>query len=86
MSLPTSVVMTDHEEVTMKAKVINELGEKTYAIVFNKGDEMVDGLLSFAREKKIEASHFTAIGALSDVTLGYFNWSTVSLSILLESP
>ena len=60
----------------MKAKVINELGEKTYAIVFNKGDEMVEGLLSFAREKKIEASHFTAIGALSDVTLGYFNWST----------
>jgi predicted DNA-binding protein with PD1-like motif len=59
----------------MKAKLINEMGEKTYAIVFNKGDEVVEGLLSFAREEKVQASHFTAIGALSDVTLGYFNWT-----------
>jgi uncharacterized protein len=63
-------------EVVMKAKLINEMGEKTYAIVFNKGDEVVEGLLSFAREEKVQASHFTAIGALSDVTLGYFNWAT----------
>jgi len=62
-------------EVVMKAKLINEMGEKTYAIVFNKGDEVVEGLLSFAREEKVQASHFTAIGALSDVTLGYFNWT-----------
>jgi predicted DNA-binding protein with PD1-like motif len=62
-------------EVVMKAKLINEMGEKTYAIVFNKGDEVVEGLLSFAREEKVQASHFTAIGALSDVTLGYFNWA-----------
>jgi predicted DNA-binding protein with PD1-like motif len=47
----------------MKAKLINELGEKTYAIVFDKGDEVVEGLLSFAREKKAQGSHFTAIGA-----------------------
>jgi len=59
----------------MKAKLINEMGEKTYAIVFNKGDEVVEGLLSFAREEKVQTSHFTAIGALSDVTLGYFNWT-----------
>jgi predicted DNA-binding protein with PD1-like motif len=62
-------------EVAMKAKLINELGEKTYAIIFDKGDEVVEGLLSFARKEKIQASHFTAIGALSDVTLGYFNWT-----------
>jgi predicted DNA-binding protein with PD1-like motif len=59
----------------MKAKLINETGEKTYAVVFNKGDEVVEGLLSFARENKIQGSHFTAIGAFSDVTLGYFNWA-----------
>ena len=59
----------------MKSKRINELGEKTYAVVFYKGDEVVEGLLSFARQEKVQASHFTAIGALSDVTLGYFNWT-----------
>ena len=60
----------------MKAKRIDELGEKTYAVVFVKGDEVVDGLLSFARQEKVQASHFTAIGAFADVTLGYFNWTT----------
>jgi predicted DNA-binding protein with PD1-like motif len=59
----------------MKSKRINELGERTYAVVFYKRDEVVDGLLSFARQEKVQASHFTAIGALSDVTLGYFNWT-----------
>ena len=59
----------------MKAKLINELGEKTYVLVFDKGDEVVEGLLSFARKEKIQASHLTAIGALSDVILGYFNWT-----------
>lgn len=54
----------------MKAKLINETGEKTYAVVFYKGDEVVEGLLSFARQNKIQGSHFTAIGAFSDVTLG----------------
>ena len=62
-------------EVTMKAKLINEVGEKTYAVIFDKGDEVVEGLLSFARQKKVQASHFTAIGAFFDVTLGYFNWT-----------
>jgi len=62
-------------EVTMKAKLINEVGEKTYAVIFDRGDEVVEGLLSFARQKKVQASHFTAIGAFFDVTLGYFNWT-----------
>jgi hypothetical protein len=35
----------------MKAKLINELGEKTYAVVFDKGDEVVEGLLSFAHQE-----------------------------------
>ncbi len=59
----------------MKEKLISEREERTYAVVFDKGDEVVEGLLSFARLKKVQASHFTAIGALSDVTLGYFNWT-----------
>ena len=63
----------------MKSKLINEVGEKTYAIIFDKGDEVVEGLLSFAREEKVKASHFTAIGALSDVILGYFNWTNKTL-------
>jgi predicted DNA-binding protein with PD1-like motif len=31
-------------------------------------------LQAFAREKRLAGSHFTAIGAFQDVTLGYFDW------------
>ena len=56
----------------MKTKLIHDDGEKTFAIVFDKGDEVVSGLLHFAKENKLSASHFTAIGAFERVTLGYF--------------
>jgi predicted DNA-binding protein with PD1-like motif len=59
----------------VKAKLLHEQqGQKTFAIVFETGDEVVNGLLAFAKEKGLAGSHFTAIGALSDVTLGFFDW------------
>ncbi len=59
----------------MKAKLLHkQSGQKTFALVFDTGDEVVAGLLAFAKEKRLSASHFTAIGAFSDVTLGYFDW------------
>jgi len=61
------------KEKYMKAKLLNEQGEKTYVLVFDQGDEVVATLLNFAREKNLTAAHFTAIGAFSDATLGYFN-------------
>jgi predicted DNA-binding protein with PD1-like motif len=56
----------------MKSKVLHENGERTYALVFDKGDEVVAELQTFARRHGVTAAHFTAIGAFSDVTLGFF--------------
>lgn len=56
----------------MKTKLIHDDVEKTFVIVFDKGDEVASGLLSFAKENKLSASHFTAIGAFERVTLGFF--------------
>ena len=42
-------------------------------LVFETGDEVVSTLTSFAKENHIAAGHFTAIGAFSDATLGYFD-------------
>jgi predicted DNA-binding protein with PD1-like motif len=53
----------------MKSK---QLDERTYALVFDKGDEVMSSLTAFAREHELNAAHLTAIGAFSDVTLGYF--------------
>jgi uncharacterized protein len=56
----------------VRSKLINDGGEKTFAIVFDKGDEVVGGLLAFAKKKQLSASHFTAIGAFETVTVGFF--------------
>lgn len=59
----------------MKSKLLHqENDEKTYALVFDTGDEVVQGLLDFARQHGIGAARFTAIGALRELTLGYFDW------------
>jgi predicted DNA-binding protein with PD1-like motif len=57
----------------MKSKLIDERDEKTYAVVFDKGDEVMAGLLTFAQNHGVTAAHLTAIGAFSDATLGYFD-------------
>ena len=57
----------------MKTQLIHEQqGEKTFVLVFAKGDEVVAGLQRFAEKRHITAAHFTAVGAFRDVTLGYF--------------
>jgi predicted DNA-binding protein with PD1-like motif len=64
----------------MRAKVIHEgadgafRGERTFALIFDKGDEVITGLNAFARERRLTACHFTAIGAFSDLTVGFFDW------------
>lgn len=58
----------------MKTKLLYDQGEKTFAIVFDKGDEVISGLTEFAKRNNLGGSHFTAIGAFSDVVLGYFDW------------
>ena len=59
----------------MRAKLLHDdAGQQTYALVFATGDEAVEGLESFARERGLSAAHFTGIGAFEDVVLGYFEW------------
>ncbi len=57
----------------MKAELINDADEKTYALIFDKGDEVIAGLEEFAKAERLSASQFTAIGAFSDATLGFFD-------------
>lgn len=59
----------------MKAKLINDT-PKTYALVLETGDEAVNCIEGFARNNAISAAQLTAIGAFSDVVLGFFDWDT----------
>jgi len=58
----------------MKSKLLNRTGEKTWALVFETDDEVVAELLRFAKDNRLGGAHFTAIGGLRYVVLGYFDW------------
>lgn len=58
----------------MKSKLIHDGELKQWAVIFQQGDEVVAGLKAFAKEHRLGASSFTAIGAFSDCMLGYFNF------------
>jgi predicted DNA-binding protein with PD1-like motif len=59
----------------MRSRLLHdEHGQKTFALVFDTGDEVMKLLTNFARENGLSAAHFTAIGAFERATLGYFDW------------
>lgn len=47
--------------------------QKTFALIFDKGDEVIRETTAFARREGVTTAHFTAIGALRDAVLGYFD-------------
>jgi predicted DNA-binding protein with PD1-like motif len=58
----------------MKSKLLHdENGVKTFALVFDKDDEVKESLLRFAAENVLRATQVTAIGGFSEVTLGFFD-------------
>lgn len=60
----------------MQVKLVSEIGgEKVYCVVFAKGDEVLSGLTDFAIRYKVEAAHFTGIGAISGATVGWLDLS-----------
>jgi predicted DNA-binding protein with PD1-like motif len=52
------------------------VGQRTFALTFETGDEILERLRAFARAERLAGSHFTAIGACSEVILGYFEWAS----------
>lgn len=62
----------------MRARLLTPVGQtpRTFAVVLDVGEEVADGLLRFARGEGIEGASFTAIGALSDVVLGWWDRET----------
>lgn len=58
----------------MRAQVLARDEETSHLLVFESGDEVVSSLEAFAREHELTAARFTAIGAFSELTLGYFDW------------
>lgn len=63
----------------MHSRLLGEGTERAYQLVFEPGDDALDGLVQFARDERTRDSSFTAIGGFEDVTLGFFNTQTQSI-------
>lgn len=58
----------------MKSKLLHDNnGLKTFALVFDKDEDVRQPLLLFAGEHGIAGAQLSAIGAFSEVTLAYFD-------------
>jgi predicted DNA-binding protein with PD1-like motif len=62
----------------MNWQLIADDRERTYVVVFDTGDELMQGLRSFARSEQITAASLTGIGGFSGATLAYFDWGSRS--------
>ena len=59
----------------MRSKQVAE-NPMTLVVILDTGDEILSSLKSLAQSEHLAASSFKAIGALSGVELGWFNWKT----------
>ncbi|MBB5342141.1 PPC domain-containing DNA-binding protein [Tunturibacter empetritectus] len=58
----------------MQVKLVNQQkGERTYAVIFSKGDEVLSGLTDFAKQYHVGDAHFTGIGAVSSALTAWFD-------------
>jgi uncharacterized protein len=48
-------------------------GEKTYAVIFGKGDEVMSGLTELAEHENIQAAQISAIGAFQHAVFAWFD-------------
>jgi len=59
----------------MRSKVLSGGPQRTYALIFDTGDEVVSTIERFAADHNLTASHLSGLGAFEDVVLGYFDWT-----------
>jgi predicted DNA-binding protein with PD1-like motif len=59
-----------------QAELLSDGATKTYLLMFHTGQEVMKGLLAFARKHKLVAGHLTGIGTVSDAVIGYFDPQT----------
>lgn len=59
--------------MTVRSSALGEHIPQTYAVVLETGDSVLDELMAFARHRGPGTAAFTAIGAFSLATLGFYD-------------
>jgi len=71
---PVDAASESADSPDMPAATLLNPGEApTYLLVFHTGQEVMKGLLAFAKKHKLVAGHLTGVGAISSAVIGYFD-------------
>jgi uncharacterized protein len=57
----------------MLSKELATVGQRTFVIVFDEGEDVISGLEGFAVAQDLTAAEFTGLGAFSSAVLGFFD-------------
>jgi uncharacterized protein len=61
----------------MQSKLLHQAnGKRTFALILQKGDEVMRCLQEFAIRERLGGAQITAIGAFGSATLAFFDWET----------
>lgn len=61
----------------MKSALLHERdGLRMFVVVLATGEEVIQELTQFAKDQRLAASQFTAIGAFERAIVAYFDWET----------
>lgn len=55
-------------------QVSNDKGQRIWVLVLDQGEEAKERITDFARQEKIRAASFVALGAFQRAVIGYFDW------------
>jgi predicted DNA-binding protein with PD1-like motif len=67
----------------MKTKQLLD-SPRTFALIFDTGDEIISELKRFAEAQSLSGSSFKAIGALSDARLDWFDWEDKKYKVAID--
>jgi uncharacterized protein len=62
-----------YKRLGVQPRFETNLGERSYALVFEPGDDVVPEITAFARAERVAAGKLTGIGGFSKAKLGYFD-------------
>ncbi|SEG56764.1 hypothetical protein SAMN05421819_3592 [Bryocella elongata] len=72
--IPTVRKLEHGKAPRMTWQLVSEAnGERTFAVIFLTGDELLAGITEFAEGQHIAAARITGIGAISHATLGWLD-------------
>jgi predicted DNA-binding protein with PD1-like motif len=56
----------------VRSRLLQERPERTWLLVFDRGDTLVEGLTALARDQGVSGARLWGIGALEQVELGFY--------------